>query len=131
MSERVLRRLLWGFALLVAPVPILLLGPGLVPTLRLLELAAITLLFGALESAAGVVPLVAAILLGQALLYAAALWLAAWTAARQLRRLGPRVARTVALALVLAGVAVAVSRPIYHTPYASSTSRADLISVYR
>lgn len=126
VSAAAARRALWLVAVIALPVPILLLGPGHVPPAQLAQLGGAALAFGLAESLRGVVGWTAAIFLGQALLYALALWALSGFAARRLGR-----ARTalVAIAAVLAITACFV--PAYRTPYHATTPHATLLEVYR
>jgi hypothetical protein len=130
MTARAARRWLWLASLVAAPVPVLVLGPGRVPPLYLAELAGVALAIVLVESARGVVLPVSALLFGQAALWAAALWLAAWLAARALARLGPRGLRRATGLLLAAGLGLACALPIYETPFAARTARASLLRVY-
>jgi len=130
MTPRAARRWLWLGALLAFPVPILLFGPGRVPALFLAELGAAGAALGAFESASGNVLAISGVLLGQALLWAACLWLVAFAAARALARLGPRGLRLATFALLAAGLALASALPIYQNPFAASAARATLLGVY-
>jgi hypothetical protein len=117
--------LLWLALVGALPLPILLLGPGHVPAASLVELGAIGLAIALVESARGTVLPVAGIFLGQGLLYAALLWLAAgWV-----RRV-PRVGAALALALAAGLVAAAALLPLYHTPYHASRARVGLLELY-
>jgi hypothetical protein len=130
MTARAARRWLWLGALLAFPVPILLFGPGRVPVLFLAELGAIGAARGRLESPSGNVFAISGVLLGQALLWAACLWLAAWAAAGALARLGPRGLRRATLGILAAGLALACALPIYENPFAARAARATLLGVY-
>ncbi len=130
MTARAARRWLWLGALLAFPVPVLLFGPGRVPALFLAELGGIGAALAIVESARGNVFAISAVLLGQALLWAACLWLAAWVAASALARLGPRGLRRATLGVLAAGLALACALPIYENPFAASVSRATLLGVY-
>lgn len=125
-EPRLARGALWLCAVAALPVPILLLGPGWVPAAQIAELGAAALAFGLAESLRGVVGLTALIFLGQALLYALALWLVAGFAARRLGRL-----RAAAVAAAAALVVVACLVPVYQTPYHATLARATLLEVYR
>jgi hypothetical protein len=118
--------LLWIALVAAAPVPIGLLGPGWIPPLALVELGAASLGLAALESARGTVLPVAAVLLGQGLLWCA---LFAVPAALAARALGRRAWLVVALAVALL-VAAAVW-PVYRTPYHATRYRVGLLEVYR
>jgi hypothetical protein len=131
MSERTLRRWLWLAALLAAPLPIFGLASGSVPPLHQLQLGALALAFSIAERAQGVGPLLALLFLGQAFVYAVALWLAAALAARGLSYLPPLLRTRVAFFGVVLGLALALVQPIYHTPYSSRAAHSSLLDVYR
>jgi hypothetical protein len=131
VSTRALRRLLWITAVFVAPLPILALGPGLVPAAHQLELGLLALFFGALESAQGVTLTLAAALLVPGSLYAAGLWLCAWLVARALAKLPPLLRTRAAFALVVLALSISVAVPIYVTPFSAHSARSNLLGVYR
>ncbi len=131
MSTRALRRLLWITAVFVAPLPILALGPGLVPAAHQLELGLLALLFGALESAQGVTLTLAAAFLVPASIYVAGLWLCAWLVAGALAKLPPLLRTRAAFALVVLALGVSVAVPIYVTPFSARSARSNLLDVYR
>jgi hypothetical protein len=130
MSPRRARRLLWGCLVLVVPVPILVVGPGWVPVVRLVLLGAVTLSVVVLESARGAVPALAAFLLGQAAGYGALLWLGAAAATRALRPLGPRALAPAVLALVAALAVGATLTDAYQDPYRPAALDANLLRLY-
>jgi hypothetical protein len=126
MSPGATRFALWSLAVFAVPVPILLLGPGVVPPAQIAQLGAAALAFGIAESLRGVVGWTAAIFLGQALLYAYALWLAAGFVAR---RVGRARAALVAIGAALALAACFVA--VYPTPYHATRAQVTLLEVYR
>lgn len=126
MSPGAARFALWGIAVVAVPVPILLLGPGAVPPAQIAQLGFAALAFGLAESLRGVVGWTALIFLGQALLYALALWLAASVVAR---RAGP--ARSLLVAVGVAFALVACFVAIYPTPYHARRPQVTLLEVYR
>jgi hypothetical protein len=130
VSPRALRRLLWIAAVFAVPLPILALGPGLVPAAHQLELGLLALAFGAVESAQGVTLALAAAFLVPGLVYAVLLWLAAWLLARALAKLPSTTRTRAALLLVMLGVAFALVEPIYVTPFSSRSVRSSLLGVY-
>lgn len=130
MSPRALRRLLWIAAVFAVPLPILALGPGLVPAAHQLELGLLALAFGVVESAQGVTLVLAAAFLIPGLVYAAGLWLGAWLLARALAKLPSTTRTRAALLLVMLGVAFALVEPIYVTPFSSRSARSSLLGVY-
>lgn len=131
MSERAVRRLFWLVALAAAPLPVAGIASGVIPPLHQLELGALALAFSLAERAQGVGPLIAALFLGQALAWAAALWLLARLLARALRRFPPLTRTRAAFFLVVLGLALASAQPVYRTPYSSHSARSSLLSVYR
>ncbi len=120
------RLCLWLALVLALPVPIWLLGPGSVPVGHLVELGSAAATFGAAESFRGVVGLTALVFLGQALLYAALLWLVATLLARA----GGRF-RGALLVLVLLGLVAACLVPVYHSPYNARAAQVTLVEVYQ
>ena len=126
MSVRSTRILLWLALVLALPVPIWLLGPGRVPVGHLFELGSAAVAFGVAESFRGVVGLTAAVFLGQAIVYAALLWLVASLLAR-----AGGMLRGALLALVAAGLVVASLAPIYHSAYNARAAQVTLVEVYQ
>ncbi len=130
MSERSSRLVVWIALVLALPLPLFGLEQAIVPAARSLMLAAICLLVIGLESANGVVPVLAALFLAQALLQLGLLWIAARLLVRALARLAPRwrtglVAAAVAL-LLLAGSRI----ELYRTPYRAASLHATLLEVF-
>ena len=126
MSARSTRLLLWFALVLALPVPIWLLGPGNVPVGHLVELGSAAVAFGAAEDFRGVVGLTALVFLGQALVYAALLWLAA----ASLARLGARF-RAVLLAVVALALVAACFVRVYQSPYNARAAQVTLVEVYQ
>lgn len=123
------RRILWVAAVLVVPVPLLVVGPGLVPAGRLLELGAVSLALLLAESHQGVVGILTALLLGQGLLWVGVWWLAALVVAGVLARARRAVLLSLAATALL--VTGALLFEIYETPFAAERPRASLLHVYR
>jgi hypothetical protein len=130
VSPRAVRRLLWVAAILVAPLPILALGPGLVPAAHQIEIGLLALAFGVIESMQGVTLTLAAAFLVPGVLYAALLWVPAWVLARGLATLPPPTRTRFALLLVMLAVAFGLARPVYETPFSSRSARSSLLAVY-
>lgn len=126
MSPGAARLALWLLALVALPVPILLLGPGAVPPAQIAQLGGAALAFGVAESLRGVVGWTAVIFLGQALLYAFALWLLAGFMARRAGR-----ARTALVAIGAALALVTCLVAVYPTPYHAARPQVTLLEVYR
>ena len=121
------RWLLWLGFLVAVPVPVLVVAHGHVPALRLLFMGGVTLAVILLESARGAAGLLALFLIGQFAVYAALLWLMAWTVTRVAGRRSLPVAITILVTLF----AVALARPIYKCPFLPDVSRVSLLGVYR
>jgi hypothetical protein len=126
MSVRSTRILLWLALVLALPVPIWLLGPGRVPVGHLFELGSAAVAFGVAENFRGVVGLTAAVFIGQAIVYAALLWLVASLLAR-----AGGMLRGVLLALVALGIVVACLSPVYHSAYNARAAQVTLVEVYQ
>ena len=131
MSPRAMRWLLWLAAFAALPVPIFGVGSGRVPALHHLELGVLSLAFTLLERAQGVGPLLSALFLGQALVFALALWLAAGLAAKLLSGLPPLARTRATFFLIVLGLALAIAQPVYRTPYSAHAARSSLMGVYR
>ena len=125
------RWLIWLTLLVAAPVPLFGIGSGRVPPLHQLELGVLALAFTLLERAQGIGPLLSGLFLGQALAWAAALWLVAWLVSRGLEALPPLTRRRATLLLVGLGLAFASAQPLYRTPYSAHTAHSSLWQVYR
>ena len=133
MSPRALRRLFFWTALFVLPLPILALGPGLVPPRTSSSSASLALVFGALESAQGIALALAGTLprpRARSMRARSGSW--PGPSPRGCSRSSRPLTRTrAALLLVLLGVAIAVAEPIYVTPFSSRSARSTLLGVYR
>jgi len=123
--------MLWIASALLVPLPVLFPGPGMVPAARFLMLGGVSLAVMLFESTRGAVAPLAALLLLQGIAWLGVLWLAAALAARLLARLPARARMRATLAIVVAGVVVASTAPIYHTPFAAEAARGNLLHVYR
>jgi hypothetical protein len=103
---------------------------GRVPALHLVELGAVSVAIMAAEGSRGVVGIVAALLLGQALAYLALLWLVAHGLSRLAARAGRRGLALFTLAVLLAAVLSTSFLELYRTPFRRDSPTADLIHVY-
>lgn len=130
MSPRNVRRVLWLAAIVLVPVPLIGLGSGLAPTAHLLEIAALILAFGVIESMHGVTLQLLASFLIPALLYVALLWPLAWGVARILTPLAPLTRLRATLLIVMLCGGYAAARPVYDTPFSSRSERSTLLGVY-
>ena len=131
MSTRASQRILWIASALLVPLPVLFPGPGLVPAARFLMLGGVSLAVMLFESTRGAVAPLAALLLLQAVVWLALLWLVAGLAARGLARLRSQARMRVTLALVAAALLLGATTEIYHTPFAAEVARGNLLHVYR
>ena len=125
MSLGGVRLWFWIVLLRALPVPILLLGPGHVPLLHILELGFVAIAFGVAEGFGGVIGGAAAIFVGQALVYAAILYALAALLVRAVGRFRTQLLGFAALLLVAACFV-----RIYHSPYHARTSQVTLLEVY-
>ncbi len=130
MTPRAARWLLWLGALFALPLPVLLFGPGRVPAAQLAELGAAGLAIAIVESTRGNVLQISGVLLAQAALWAACLWLSAWLAARLLSTLGARGLQLATLGLLASGLALACALPIYQNPFAAHSPHSTLPQLY-
>jgi hypothetical protein len=122
MSPRRTRWLVWLVGMAVVPVPMLVIGPGMVPPLRMAELGLALVVVMVVESGAGMIGLLIVLLLGQVLLWGL-LW---WGLAGRLARWPRAVLAAAALVVV-----VALALPVYRTPYHARHTRCSLLEVYR
>jgi hypothetical protein len=128
VSPRTARRLLWLSLVCLLPLPMVVFGAW-IPVTRYLLLAGVTAGLVVTEGA-GLVPLVfLALFLAHALVYAALAWLAARLLVAALARRLPRALAPLTLGLVAAGLALALLFPIYETPFAPVSPRANLLHV--
>lgn len=133
-AERAVRLATWAALVLALPLPLLGLQSGVVPAGRMWMLGGLCVAVMALETTRGVVPILAAMFLGQALLWTAGLWVLAGGLARAARWRAP-VARRVVLASAFVAIALALVAAsqvaVYRTPYAAAWAHATLLEVYR
>jgi hypothetical protein len=130
VSPRTARLVVWLTAALALPVPLLVLGPGEVPALRIAMLGALSLLFCLAESARGAAGLAAAILLGQAALYLTGFWLAARLALLPLARSSRAARAAVTLACVALALAASVRLDLYRDSFHPRLASSGLLEAY-
>jgi hypothetical protein len=127
MSTNLTRRLLWLALMVALPVPYWLFESGRVPTLWLGELTAFVLAM--LLSEGGMVTrIVAALFVGQTLLFVGVTWLLARVLTRGIARLGSesgRAAATLGAIVLLLGFALL---PVYRSPLVAG---GDAVNVFR
>lgn len=122
--------LLWLTLVLCAPVPFFLVEVGFQPVAAVAQLLAVTLLLIATEGSSGAVTLAAWMLAVQILLGLGILALCSRALLRILDRvLGTRAAAAT-FVLVAAIFAVALTQPIYRTPFRSAGLQATLAEVF-
>lgn len=129
-DPRTVRRILWLGALVLVPLPMVQFGAW-IPVTRYLLLAGVTGGLILAEGAGRIPNAMLLVMLGHALVYAGLLWLLAWAVARCLQLAVPSRARAVAVALVAAGVLLALVTQPYVTPFAAEAPRASLLTVLR
>jgi hypothetical protein len=124
-------RWILGLGLVVMlPVPLFFIGPGLVPAAHLLLLGGIGLAVMLLENARGSVGILTAILLGQAALYVAVLWLLAALIVSFVGRVAPQKVGLITLVAVALGFILTSAFEVYHTRFAADSPHASLLEVY-
>lgn len=131
MSRRVATWVLFGVFVLTVPLPMPLVGPGLVPVVRFAMLGALAAAVQVGVRAGGQAPALIAVFWVPAAVYGLALWLAAWALARGLARRGPRTLTAGTLLLAVLCLAAAAALPLYRTPFAAEGARASLAGVLR
>jgi hypothetical protein len=129
-AMRAPRRFLWVVLLVAAPWPYFLVERGSQPVASIAQMLVVTLELIATEGAAGAASLVAWMLLAQALLGALVLGALATVVTRLLGRLGDNAGRLLVVALSIAIVAVALTVPIYRTPFRTGGLHATLGEVF-
>ena len=129
MSTNLIRRLLWLALLVALPVPYWLFETGRVPTLWLGELTAFVLAM--LLSEGGMVTrVVAALFVGQTLLFVGVTWIIARTLTRGIARLGSesgRTAATLGAIVLLLGFALL---PVYRSPLVAGGDAVNVIRLF-
>ena len=130
MSPRTTRRILWLGSLILLPLPMIQFG-AMIPVTRYLLLAGVSAGLILTEGVGRIPNVFFLLMLGHALIYAGALWVAAWALARGLHAVAPRAAHTVALLLMVGGAVLALATEPYVTPFAPDTPRANLLRVLR
>ncbi len=127
MSERASRRILWVAFAATVPLPFFLVETGWVPAVRLLLLAGVHGAVIAVEGTQGTVAIAAALLLAQAALGLAALWVLAWGLAQGLSRGSPRRAAAATWAVVALALFVTTAFDLYRTPFRTPALRGNLL----
>ncbi len=130
MSRTRARRILFVAGLLLVPVPLFGLADAFVPTTRLAELALVVAVTIAAEGAGGVAALLFGLFAVHVLVWALALWCAAWLLSWTLARLGPLALGRITVAAVLIGVIGASLFRIYDTPFHATLPHATLLELY-
>ena len=129
MSTNLIRRLLWLALLVTLPVPYWLFESGRVSTLWLGELTAFVLAM--LLSEGGMVTrVVAALFVGQTLLFVGVTWLIARSLARGIARVGSesgRMAVAVGAIVLLLGMALL---PVYRSPLVAGGEAVNVIRLF-
>lgn len=128
MTRRRAGVLLWAGAVLLLPLPYVIVGDGAVPVLRIAMLASISTGYAAFVDGSGKAWLLAIILAAQTLAFSAMLGgvaaLLAWIIPHRVRRTGVLVILAVAFA-------VALLFPIYRTPFDDMFARATWLGLFQ
>lgn len=120
------RRLLFLAAVLLLPVPYWAVEVERAPVVRLLFLAVMTGI-AAIQEPGGVISILAGSLAAQSLLWLLGLALLARLAARWL----PETRRGIGVAVAVAALGALALLPIYHTPFARTGARTNVLGVLR
>jgi hypothetical protein len=130
MSRRACCWTLWIAFAFLAPLPLYLVEPAVVPVARMLQLAAVILALVVTEGALGVAGTLLWMLLVQAFLYLVLLRLAAVVLSRLLARGSRRLVAAGTILLLVSTLAAAWSFEIYHTPFRTRSLQASLFEVF-
>lgn len=130
-APRTPRRILWIASLFLVPVPLWIFAMALVPTARLVELAIIVLITIAVEGPGGVGPLILALFLGHAALYAILLWMATWLLCMIVDKIYRPALGPLCALLILGAVLWSLSLPVYTTPFHANLPHSTLWEVYQ
>lgn len=122
--------LLWLAALVLIPFPMLQFG-AFVPVVRYALLGGVTFGLIATEGGGEIPYIFLALMLGHALVYAGALWLAAAVVSRRLWAATPRNAGRIVVAGAVLGVAIALVTEPYVTPYSAISLHSNLWVVFQ
>ncbi len=128
MTTRRARRLLWGAALLLVPLPYFVMVHGHVPVVRMGLLGCITIAYAGAVDGSGVAWPMAALLWAHALTYGVLLW----GAAALLARFVPARARSPFVWFAVgSGAFLALYFEIYHTPFAAESARSNWLGLFQ
>ena len=130
MTARSSHWLLFGTLAFAVPLPFFLVTTGVVPAARLLMLGGVAVAIIATEGTQGVVGMLAALLLGQALLYLIGLWLVAHALSRLIARGSRRRTAVATLAVVIVCLALASSFDLYRTPFRTRSLHGNLFTLF-
>lgn len=130
MTRALHTRLLWFALVLCVPLPFFLVETGYEPVAALVQKLGVTIQFIAAEGGSGAASLVAWMLGVQALIGIAVLGLVSITTTRVLDRLAGARGGAVVFVLIAALFAVALTQPIYRTPFRVAALHATLAEVF-
>lgn len=130
MSRRRAFGLLWLTLLLCAPLPYFLVEVGREPVAGMAHLLVITLVLIAREGNGGAEALAAGMLSAQILIAVVVLGVVAAATVRALEVLSARRRHAVFAAVLVSIFALALTRPIYRTPFRASGLHATLSEVF-
>lgn len=130
MTRRRATRLLWATLALCVPVPFFLVETGQQPVASMLQMLAVVLALLATEGGAGAIAVAAAILAVQAAVALAVLGVVAVVVTRVLCSLAGDRGPALTLLVVASMLVVAMTQPIYRTPFRSTGLHATLGEVF-
>ena len=130
MTRRLASGLLWLTLVLCVPLPFFLVEVGHQPVAAIVQLLGVTVALIAVEGSDGAASLAAWMLAAQALLGMVVLALAATVLVRSIYRVAPARGGAAVLVLIAAILAVALTQPIYITPFRAAGLHATLTEVF-
>lgn len=130
MTRRRATRLLWITLALCVPVPFFLVETGQQPVASLLQMLAVMLALIATEGSGGAIVLATAMLAVQAAVALAVFGVVAIGVTRLFCRFAGERGPALTLLLVAAMLAVAMTQPIYRTPFRTAGLHATLGEVF-
>ena len=120
--------MLWLAALLLAPLPIVILAEGSIPVVRMMMLSSVAGYYTMFIDSSGVAWPMTIILALHVVVYALALAVASWVVAALLPE---RNRGRIVGALIAAGLLIAVSTDLYRTPFDDRQAQASWVELFR
>ena len=130
MTRSLASRLLWFTFVLCLPLPFFLVEVAHEPVAAMVQMLVVTLVLVATEGSSGAAALAAWMLAVQALLAMALLALLSALVVRAIDRIAGARRGAVLVTLVVAIFAIALTQPIYRTPFRTAGLHATLAEVF-